>query len=106
MSETRPAETVEELLKHAAAGGYRVSRSKLHSYQRAGLLPRPRQRGLGRGRGTEVLYPAGSAKQLIALRLALEDRRSFRIAGLQLWWDGYDVAPRLIMPVLTTAVEE
>ena len=72
--------------------GFQVTRAQLHRWQQGGLLPKPEQRGLGRGRGTEVLYPAGSTRQLRALCELLRQKRSLDRACWALWWEGYPVS--------------
>jgi hypothetical protein len=84
-------ESAEYLLATALGHGYRVSRSELHRWQQCGLIPAPRQRGLGRGRGSVVSYDPGSARQLVAVFRRLWWDRSSRIALFRLWWDGYPV---------------
>jgi hypothetical protein len=92
MGEPVAEETVERVLGVAQEAGFEVTRAQLHRWQRQGLLPRPRQRGLGRGRGTEVLYPPGSGRQLIALCEQLQTKRSLIDACWVLWWNGYPVS--------------
>lgn len=93
-------EPVEELV--AAA---QVTRDQLRRYQREGLIPRPRQVGLGRGRGTRVLYPAGSTKQLLALRALLKIPYSFAVAMWQLWWEGFDVGEAQFRELLVSELD-
>jgi hypothetical protein len=92
MGDAGAEETVEHLLAAAQEAGFEVTRDQLHRWQREGVLPRPRQRGLGRGRGTEVLYPPGSARQLVALCEQLQSKRSLIDASWVLWWNGYWVS--------------
>ena len=77
-----------------------VTRLQLHRWQREGLLPRPRQRGLGYGRGSDVLYPAGSTKQAVAIRGLLASQRSFDYARWQLWWEGLAIPENQIRRLL------
>ncbi len=91
MHDESGGEPAEYLLATARAHEFRVSRTQLARWHRGGLLPRPTQRGLGRGRGTESVYPAGTAKLLLALlRVRKGERRLSRIAW-HLWWAGHDV---------------
>jgi len=92
----RPEESADDLLVEAQAKGFRVSRTQLHQWQQAGYLPSPRQRGLGRGRGTEVLYPPGASRQLIALCELLKKNRSRDAACWGLWWEGYEVSEKAV----------
>jgi len=89
-------ECVERLLRAAQEAGFSVTRAQLHRWQQAGLLPKPRQRGRGWGKGTEVLYPPGSSTQLVALCEQLQNKRSLDAACWGLWWDRYPVSEQQI----------
>jgi hypothetical protein len=80
-------EIKDELLAVAAAAGFEVSEAQLARWHRAGLLPRPQVRSLGRARGTQSLYPAGTSKRLI--RVAEVHAREHRLgyAAWRLWWE-------------------
>jgi hypothetical protein len=80
-------ESKEDLLAAAAAAGLEVSEAQLARWHRAGLLPRPTVRSLGRGRGTESLYPPGSSLRLV--RVAEVHRQEHRLshAAWRLWWE-------------------
>ncbi len=90
MAHAARPEPVEDLLRQARESGFSVTRDQLHRWQQVGLLPAPRQRGLGPLRGTDVLYPPGSARQLVAIcRHRGEKRRSLKHIAWALWWDGF-----------------
>lgn len=89
-------ESAAELLAGAEEEGFRVSRTQLHQWQQAGYLPRPRLRGLGRGKGSETLYPAGSKAQLLVICEALKKKRRLVEATWALWWRGYPVAEKRV----------
>lgn len=94
------AESRDDLIKAAASLGYAVTAAQLARWHRAGLLPRPGQRSLGRGRGTETFYPAGTSVQLVALcQMKEEERRLDRLA-FGLWWDGFAVGSDVIKEFL------
>jgi hypothetical protein len=101
MGDGRQEETAEHLLREGGKTRLPVTKARLHRWQQAGLLPKPRQRGLGRGRGSEVLYPAGSGRQLIALCRLLQDKRSLERACWGLWWEGYPVSGSRIRDLLS-----
>ncbi len=93
-------ETSEELLNLANAHGYDVTEHKLTRWRQAGLLRRPKQQSLGKGRGTQTVYPPGTGKQLLALcEIHAEERRLLYVAW-RLWWAGYEVSFELIRQFL------
>jgi hypothetical protein len=94
----RSGETREELLGIARAHGYEVSAPQLARWHRAGLLPRPKQRSLGKGHGTQTVYPAGTGNQLLRLcEIHFGDKeKRLLYVGWRLWWEGYDVSSELI----------
>ena len=74
-----------------ARTGGTVSRPQLERWLKAGLLPQPRRRGLGRGKGTVSLYPpvaAAMLDRLLMLKGQTDDIRQWR---WQLWLDGYPI---------------
>jgi hypothetical protein len=81
----------EDVIVYVAGLGYTVTQAQLVRWHRTGLLPRPSQRPLGRGRGTVTAYPPGTAAQVVALcQIRDGERRLGRIA-FRLWWDGFAV---------------
>src|SRR5688572_6450384 len=90
-AESRNWETAEDLVAAAMAEGYSVTRHQLRRWQQAGALPAPVQRGLGRSQGTEVRYPLGASRQLVALITQLAQDRSVERARWRLWWAGFPV---------------
>jgi hypothetical protein len=91
------------LLAQAKAAGFEVSCSQLARWHRQGLLARPQQRALGRGKGTESLYPAGTSNQLLALCKILRQTRLLDQAGWCLWWEGFSVDKKHWMPAIEKA---
>src|SRR5262249_25831116 len=71
-----------------------------------GLLPKPRQRSLGRGRGRETIYPIGTAKQLLALMSIRSKNRRLANIAWGLWWQGNVVEMELIRDFLVSAVSK
>lgn len=87
-------ETREQLLDAAEDAGYLLSSSQLGRLHRAGLVPAPEVKALGRGRGTESRFPPGSAARLV--RVAKVHAKVHRLADLawRLWWeDGGEIPP-------------
>lgn len=93
-------ESRDDLIKSAASLGYAITAAQLARWHRAGLLPRPNQRSLGRGRGTETVYPAGTSVQLVALCHMREGERRLDRLAFGLWWDGFTVDPDVIKDLL------
>src|SRR5258707_5993855 len=89
---TDSLESRDQVIGYASSLGYIVSAAQLARWHRAGLLPRPRQRPLGRGRGTETVYPPGTSVQVVALcQIKAEEHRLDR------------PAVRLLLDCLSTA---
>lgn len=90
MKDLSEGETKENLLAVVKSCGYNVSSDQLTRWHRAGLLPRPRQILLGR-RGSKIVYPNGSAKQVIEICRIREKERRLAYVAWQLWWNGFEV---------------
>lgn len=99
-------ELARDLLAAAQAAGFPLTDTQLARWHRAGLLPRPQQVSLGRGRGTVTSYPEGTTAQLLALCQIRQSDRSLARIGFRLWWDGHDVEPHLVLEPLLAAADE
>jgi len=110
MSDTLAGQLVAEVIAEAAVHGFTVTESQLVRWHREGLLPPIGQaiprRFLGRGRGSETVYPPGTGGQVTALCHALAENRKLSRAGWQLWWRGYTVAPSFGRDPLEAALKE
>ena len=82
----------QALLSLAREHNYAVSATQLVRWHRAGLLPRPHQQALGKGQGTQSLYPDGTGEQLLLLCALRQQERRFSYLVWKLWWSGYPVA--------------
>src|SRR5215207_5229172 len=102
----RKWESREELLSLARSSGFDLSEPQLARWHRAGLLPRPTQRPLGRGHGTQTVYPPGTEGQLLALCGVHAEVRSLDRVAWHLWWAGYDVSIDCIREFLSSVVAE
>lgn len=98
-------ETAEQVIAHAANAGFTVSRHQLERWQGNGLIPRPHQKGLGQGRGTQTLYPEGTAQHVLTLCHISEQHRSLERRGWELWWQGFSVEERYWRPMLQLVAE-
>lgn len=80
--------TTADLIRQAGAT---ITRYQLERWLKAGLLPAPHRRGLGRGKGTVSEYPAIAVpmvKRLVELSKQTRDIHAWR---WQLWLDGYPI---------------
>jgi hypothetical protein len=99
-----PPESRDQVIAYAGALGYVISAAQLARWHRAGLLPRPCQRPLGRGRGTQTIYPFGTSVQVVALcQIKEEEHRLDRVA-FRLWWEGFAVEPEVIRSQLAVTM--
>src|ERR1700719_2061533 len=87
-------ETRENVLESAVHAGHTVSPSQLGRLHRAGLLPAPDVRALGRGRGKESRYPLGTGARLIRVMEIHATERRLGYVAWRLWWqDGGAIPP-------------
>lgn len=88
-------ETTAEILQSAELAGIRITAEVLARHHRRGLVPKPQTRPLRSGRGTESVYPLGTANQLVALeRLVKKFGCDYDLIGCLLWEEGYPVDER------------
>ena len=97
-------ESREHVIAYASGLGYPVTPAQLARWHRAGLLPRPSQRPLGRGRGTMTTYPLGTAAQVVALCQIRDDERRLDRVAFRLWWAGFTVDLAVIREQLQAVV--
>lgn len=103
---TQSGETRQELLNLAQARGYEVSAPQLARWHREGLIPRPEQRSLGKGHGTQTVYPSGTGEQLLAFCEIHTGARRLSYVAWRLWWAGYDVSLKLVRAFLERVAAE
>lgn len=80
-------ETTAELLAVAEKVGCSLTPGLLARWHRAGVLPTPKQRSLGRGRGSVSCYPPGSRDQLVVLLSLRPRRRRLDELAWAMWWN-------------------
>jgi hypothetical protein len=97
-------ESRDELLKAAREHG--VTARKLARWHYEGLLPRPRQHSIGRGRGTHTFYPPGTTHQLLSLCEIHKNERRLAHVAWKLWWQGYDVNMDYIRSFINDVLNE
>lgn len=96
----------KEIIETVGREGLTVSNAQLHRWQRRGLIPRPKVRGLGRGQGTTSFYPADTAQQVIALCELLTEDRRLNLSALALFFQGYPIRVELLKSILTIAADQ
>lgn len=87
-------ESAEWILEQAPMRGAKFSRRQLAEWHRSGLLPTPRQTGLGRGKGSRAVYPARTLDQAVACCRLMQKMSRIEDVGWTLWTLGYPVAER------------
>ncbi len=98
-------ESSKELVTLAREHGYNVSMMQLARWHRAGLLRPPRQRPLGKGKGTQSVYPRGTGEQLLLLCAIHSHERRLAVIAWQLWWAGYPVSLHHIRDAIDAVIE-
>jgi hypothetical protein len=106
MDAASSGETGKELLGLAQARGYPVSARQLAYWHRKGLIPRPVQRSLGKGHGTESVYPPGTGEQLLALCEAHSGEKRLDHVAWRLWWEDHEVSFGLLREFLVRVAAE
>lgn len=89
-------EPADAVIAYAAASGRPVTREQLARWHRAGIIPRPETRHRVGERGTESLYPPGTALQVVAASQIHEGERRLGHVAFRLWWDGYVVEASVV----------
>lgn len=105
MTHPKADETVQDLRQSVESAGFSASPAQLRRWQQAGVIPKPKKRGLGRGSGSEVSYPPGAALQAVAFREELSLNRSISAAGWRIWWRGYPVSEEVIRSEFESQLE-
>jgi len=99
-------ESARLIREFALARGHQVTPHQLHRWQQSGLLRKPRQSGLGRARGTEVLYAAGTSAQVVRLCELLKENRSLVVGFWRLWWEGCQVDAERVRTLLHDKLDQ
>jgi hypothetical protein len=83
--------TRAEIVQAVRSRGLRVTASQVERWHKAGLLPAPRRRSLGRGHGTESRYHPIALAQAAAIAVYRRDIKSLDSIRWALWCFGFDV---------------
>lgn len=97
-------ETLNEIRAYARKRGQRPTHAQIRRYQQNGLIAKPKQVPLGRGKGTETRYAPGTGAQLVAACKAAKSK-SFRIARWRLWWERWPLEASWIRSDLLAQAE-
>lgn len=87
---------LDELLEAATAEGLDLTPEKLHRWRKAGLMPSPELRALGRGLGTSASYPSTALAQALTIGALLQRSRDLKIVRWALFIDGFPISMRLL----------
>jgi len=86
-----PAEATQGLVADLRAEGLSCSARRLEDWARVGLIPRGLRRSLGRGRGTEVVYPPEMAERCRLVALRMRRGQPWQVVALCLFASGVDL---------------
>ncbi|MEA1617682.1 hypothetical protein SOQ14_02010 [Erythrobacter sp. T5W1-R] len=84
--------TAQEFQVGLQNAGSNATQDQIERWRRNGLLPRPKQTGLGRGRGSFIKVPAISIAQTVEIERLFAIRRKLDWVGWQLWLEGFPVS--------------
>ena len=99
-------ETAEDLTAAFERAGAQVSTDQLRRWRDQGLMPAVRQIGLGRGQGSVVRYPPGTANLAIEISRLLAIKKKVSFVGWQLWMHGYEIADQFWKPAIYEAATD
>jgi len=99
-------ETRAELIALAQTKDYDVSATQLANWHRYGLIPRPVQVSLGKGHGTQSVYPTSTGTQLLALCHVHKTEKRLDHVAWHLWWEGYDVSLDAVRTFLGSVMDQ
>jgi hypothetical protein len=99
-------QTPAEVMAYAATMNTPMTVRRLHRFQTAGLIPRPLQRGAGKKRGSTVLYPPDTGKQLVAADRFMKIERDIRAVRWRLWRNRFAVEIELVRQHIVDALIE
>ena len=92
----RPARATKALVAELCAQGVDCSSRRLEDWRRVGLIPRGRRHSLGRGRGTEVVYPDDMADRCRRVAERMRRGQPWQMVALSLFATGTDLPEETI----------
>lgn len=94
------------LLEAAVSAGFKLSESQLGRLHRAGVLPGPRVRMLGRGKGTVSEFPPGTSKRLLRVLAFQAKERNLSVVAWRMWWEDGGALPAAVRARLARIAED
>ena len=88
---TTPARATTALVAELRSQGVACSPRRIEDWCRVGLVPRGKRRALGRGRGTEVVYPDDMAERCRRVAERMRRGQPWQIVALGLFGAGADL---------------
>lgn len=91
-----PARATKALVAELHAQGVGCSPRRLEDWRRVGLIPRGRRRSLGRGRGTEVVYPDDMVERCRRVAERMRRGQPWQMVALSLFAAGAELPEETI----------
>lgn len=91
MNITAAPEPTATILAAVAKAGFQVPEARLTRWHRAGIISKPVQKSLGRGKGTVSLYPAGTSRQVLAICYLRNKHHRLDDVRWLLWFNGFPI---------------
>jgi len=86
-----PARATKALVAELRAQGVDCTSRRLEDWRRVGLIPKGHRRSLGRGRGTEVVYPDDMAERCRRVAERMRRGQPWQVVALSLFAAGADL---------------
>ena len=91
-----PARATKALVAELRAQGLACSARRLEDWRRVGLVPRGHRRSLGRGRGTEVVYPDDMAERCSQVATRMRRGQPWQMVAFSLFAGGVELPEETI----------
>ena len=91
-----PARVTKALVAELRAQGVDCTSRRLEDWRRVGLVPRGRRRSLGRGRGTEVIYPDDMAERCRRVAERMRRGQPWQVVALSLFAAGAELSEETV----------
>ncbi|MGH9303134.1 MAG: hypothetical protein ACRDZ5_01850 [Acidimicrobiales bacterium] len=100
-----PARATKALVTELRAQGVDCSSRRLEDWRRVGLIPRGRRRSLGRGRGTEVVYPDDMAECCRRVAERMRRGQPWQVVALSLFAAGAELPDETVREAYSWALK-